>query len=235
MHIFISMFAPCYRRPTDKMRGLPISWLNHQQWFYKVGSYRHLEREVCSEQLWKGQSTYRFTWRGGVSNTVRDVSASANLVYFGDTHAHTLHKAVPAEAYFSPDSHIHTPQNPHTFTHTKELWAPLYPPHSPDPPHIPPALAWPPLYFPHSPDPPSTSPTRLTDSSGQVKRQLERLRHNKAAGPKGISPRVLKAFADQLCGILQHFFRKRFWCCGRHPMMAGEARGRRTGTQKQTQ
>nr|XP_054588718.1 uncharacterized protein LOC107374218 isoform X2 [Nothobranchius furzeri] len=40
----------------------------------------------------------------------------------------------------------------------------------------------------------------------QVKRQLERLNRNKAAGPDGVSPRVLKACAEQLCGILQHLF-----------------------------
>lgn len=36
--------------------------------------------------------------------------------------------------------------------------------------------------------------------------QLERLNQNKASGPYGFSPRVLKACAEQLCGILQHIF-----------------------------
>jgi len=39
-----------------------------------------------------------------------------------------------------------------------------------------------------------------------VKIQLERLTQNKAAGPGGVSPRVLKACVEQLCGILQHPF-----------------------------
>ncbi|KAF7646771.1 hypothetical protein LDENG_00182730, partial [Lucifuga dentata] len=43
--------------------------------------------------------------------------------------------------------------------------------------------------------------TRPSVSSSQVKRQLERLCQNKAAGLNGISLRV-----DQLCGILQHLF-----------------------------
>ena len=48
---------------------------------------------------------------------------------------------------------------------------------------------------------PSTS---LSVSSSQLKRQLERMEQNNAAGPDDVSPRVLKALADQLCGILQH-------------------------------
>jgi hypothetical protein len=39
-----------------------------------------------------------------------------------------------------------------------------------------------------------------------VKRELERLHQGKAAGPDGISPRVLRVCADQLCGILQRLF-----------------------------
>uniref|UniRef100_A0A1A8RXB6 Reverse transcriptase domain-containing protein n=1 Tax=Nothobranchius rachovii TaxID=451742 RepID=A0A1A8RXB6_9TELE len=53
---------------------------------------------------------------------------------------------------------------------------------------------------------PFTSPSHLSVSRSQVKRQLERLNRNKAAGPDGVSPRVLKACAEQLCGILQHLF-----------------------------
>ena len=43
-------------------------------------------------------------------------------------------------------------------------------------------------------------------SSSQVKKQLERLNQNKAAAPDGVSLRLLKACAEQLCGILQHLF-----------------------------
>ena len=39
-----------------------------------------------------------------------------------------------------------------------------------------------------------------------MRRQLEKLGQNKAAGPNGISPKVLKACGGQLCGILQHLF-----------------------------
>ena len=54
--------------------------------------------------------------------------------------------------------------------------------------------------------PPATFPSCLSVSSSQVKKQLEILNRNKAAGPFGVSPRVLKACADQLCGILQYLF-----------------------------
>ena len=50
----------------------------------------------------------------------------------------------------------------------------------------------------------STSPSSLFVSSCQVKKHLERLNQNKAAGPDGVSPRLLKTCAQQLCGILQH-------------------------------
>ncbi|TWW52968.1 hypothetical protein D4764_0216870 [Takifugu flavidus] len=49
-------------------------------------------------------------------------------------------------------------------------------------------------------------PTGLSFMSSQVRRELERLNQRKAAGPDGISPRVLKNCSRQLCGILQHLF-----------------------------
>ncbi|TWW71545.1 hypothetical protein D4764_16G0000420 [Takifugu flavidus] len=49
-------------------------------------------------------------------------------------------------------------------------------------------------------------PTGLSFMSSQVRRELERLNQRKVAGPDGISPRVLKNFSRQLCGILQHLF-----------------------------
>ena len=52
----------------------------------------------------------------------------------------------------------------------------------------------------------STSPYHLSVSCSHVKGQLERLSRNKAAHLDDASPRVLKACADQLCGILQHLF-----------------------------
>ena len=46
----------------------------------------------------------------------------------------------------------------------------------------------------------------LTVTTDQVKRQLERLHQGKAAGPDGISPRVLRTCADQLSSILCYLF-----------------------------
>ena len=53
---------------------------------------------------------------------------------------------------------------------------------------------------------PPPSPSPLSVSSSQLKKRLDRLNWNKAAGPDVVSPRVLKACVDQLCGILQHLF-----------------------------
>ncbi len=43
-------------------------------------------------------------------------------------------------------------------------------------------------------------------TTSQVRRQLERLNQRKAAGPDGISPRILRTCASQLATVLQHLF-----------------------------
>ena len=43
-------------------------------------------------------------------------------------------------------------------------------------------------------------------TTGRVRRQLERLHQWKAAGPDGISPRILKTCASQLSPVLQHLY-----------------------------
>ncbi|KAK0131578.1 hypothetical protein N1851_033754 [Merluccius polli] len=80
---------------------------------------------------------------------------------------------------------------------------------------------------PHRDPPlPHTSLTCLSVSSSQVRRQLKKLGQNKAAGPDGISPRVLKACAASARGGSQ--------CCGIHPVLfqsrPGVKRGRLTRT-----
>ena len=47
---------------------------------------------------------------------------------------------------------------------------------------------------------------RPTVTTGQVKRQLEKLHQQKAAGPDGISPWVLKTCASQLFPVLGHLY-----------------------------
>jgi len=42
----------------------------------------------------------------------------------------------------------------------------------------------------------SAFPSRLSVSSSQVKKQLERLKHNKAAGPGGVNRRILQACVE---------------------------------------
>ncbi|KAI3356197.1 hypothetical protein L3Q82_017181, partial [Scortum barcoo] len=63
------------------------------------------------------------------------------------------------------------------------------------------------------PSPPHPSPSsniRInpcpTVTTGQVKRQLERLHQRKAAGPDGITPRILKTCASQLSPVLGHLY-----------------------------
>ena len=43
-------------------------------------------------------------------------------------------------------------------------------------------------------------------SLNQVRKELRRIKVRKATGPDGISSRLLKSCADQLCGIAEHIF-----------------------------
>ncbi|XP_062844406.1 uncharacterized protein LOC134303073 [Trichomycterus rosablanca] len=52
----------------------------------------------------------------------------------------------------------------------------------------------------------SSVTTPLTFKPYQVKRELDRLKQGKAAGPDGICPRLLRICSSQLCGIFTHLF-----------------------------
>lgn len=63
------------------------------------------------------------------------------------------------------------------------------------------------LQHSHLPQPLSAqSSPLLSISTFQLRRELQRNKARKAAGPEGISFRVLKACVDQLCGVVQHIF-----------------------------
>lgn len=51
-----------------------------------------------------------------------------------------------------------------------------------------------------------TTKLSFTVTVNQVRGELKRLKMRKAAGPDGISPRLLRSCADQLCDILQYMF-----------------------------
>ena len=50
------------------------------------------------------------------------------------------------------------------------------------------------------------APLPLSLTTGQVRKQLERLHQGKAAGPDGISPRLLRTCANQLSPVLRHLY-----------------------------
>ena len=52
----------------------------------------------------------------------------------------------------------------------------------------------------------SVSSPDLSHSADQVRRELRKIKVKKAAGLDGISSRLLKSCADQLCGIVEHVF-----------------------------
>ncbi|TWW66494.1 hypothetical protein D4764_20G0005260 [Takifugu flavidus] len=54
--------------------------------------------------------------------------------------------------------------------------------------------------------PPSPSLMNLSLTQHQVRKALKKNRARKATGPDGISSRLLKSCADQLCGIFSHMF-----------------------------
>ncbi|TKS65892.1 RNA-directed DNA polymerase from mobile element jockey [Collichthys lucidus] len=59
----------------------------------------------------------------------------------------------------------------------------------------------------NTPTPPpqsSSSPLSITDD--HVRSQLKKIKARKAPGPDGISPRLLKDCADQLCGVVRRLF-----------------------------
>uniref|UniRef100_A0A3Q3ECP6 Immunoglobulin V-set domain-containing protein n=1 Tax=Labrus bergylta TaxID=56723 RepID=A0A3Q3ECP6_9LABR len=125
-------------------------------------------------------------------------TADTAVYYSGESYKNYFLYFPPSMGTFMFIS-IDTPNRPYILPLTKAppspqvIWtAPTAPPTCSDPHRAPP--------LPH------TSLACLSVSSSLVRMQLERLDQNKAAGPDGISPRVLKACAGQLCGILQNLF-----------------------------
>ncbi|KAI4873724.1 hypothetical protein NFI96_000464 [Prochilodus magdalenae] len=147
-------------------------------------------------EVWSGMSTitgFRSSNNGGVEGSV-DRANELNLFF---NRFDTASSDLPF-----PDSSAAWPQQP----------TPLHP--APPPDSLPPSCDSP--LHTSSPPPPVTSTVNLT--ADQVRRQLQRLHMNKAAGPDGVPPRVLKACATQLCGVLQHVFNMSL-CLQRVPVM----------------
>ncbi|KAI3354945.1 hypothetical protein L3Q82_004738 [Scortum barcoo] len=101
------------------------------------------------------------------------------------------------------------------------LLCPLTPSH--DPQFTPTLSTLPPLHTAsvlHCTSPPSTPPcSSLLLTTHQVRNALKKNRARKAAGPDGISSRLLKSCADQLCGI----FGGTFWVHIQPEPEAGES------------
>ncbi|KAI4905891.1 hypothetical protein NFI96_014096 [Prochilodus magdalenae] len=147
-------------------------------------------------EVWSGMRTitgFRSSNNRGVEGSV-DRANDLNLFF---NRFDTASSDLPL-----PDFSAAWPQQP----------TPLHPPPPPD--SLPPSCDSP--LHTSSPPPPVTSTVNLT--ADQVRRQLQRLNMNKAAGPDGVPPRVLKACATQLCGVLQHVFNMSL-CLQRVPVM----------------
>ncbi|KAI3369301.1 hypothetical protein L3Q82_007554 [Scortum barcoo] len=70
---------------------------------------------------------------------------------------------------------------------------------SPSPPPSPPSLQ-------SSSPPPPPSPNVFTPTVDQVRTQLKKIKARKATGPDGISSRLLRDCADQLCQVVCYIF-----------------------------
>ncbi|KAI3358414.1 hypothetical protein L3Q82_014846 [Scortum barcoo] len=70
---------------------------------------------------------------------------------------------------------------------------------SPSPPPSPPSLQC-------SSPPPPPSPNLFTPTVDQVRTQLKKIKARKATGPDGISSRLLRDCADQLCQVVCYIF-----------------------------
>ncbi|KAI3351323.1 hypothetical protein L3Q82_005869 [Scortum barcoo] len=70
---------------------------------------------------------------------------------------------------------------------------------SPSPPPSPPSLQC-------SSPPPPPSPNLFTPTVDQVRTQLKKIKARKATGPDGISSRLLRDCADQLCQVVSYIF-----------------------------
>ncbi|KAI4898966.1 hypothetical protein NFI96_016196 [Prochilodus magdalenae] len=165
----------------------------------KDGYRRKLEWKLQQNnmrEVWSGMRTitgFRSSNNGGVEGSV-DRANELNLFF---NRFDTASSDLPL-----PDSSAAWPQQP----------TPLHAPPPPD--SLPPSCDGP----LHTPSPPPPVSSTVNFSADQVRRQLQRLHMNKAAGPDGVPPRVLKACATQLCGVLQHVFNMSL-CLQRVPVM----------------
>ena len=176
-----------------------------------------------TRDVWRGMREITGFQRRGGGTAEGNVQRANEFNLFFNRFDSSSPSSPPAAAPLSNQFGTQPPHNPtapqpHTIPRSEHQ---LSPPPSPPPPtsllapstdlltppsprtrELPPLL---PSSSHHSALPP-TPQTGLNFTASQVRRELERLNQRKAAGPDRISPRVLKACAGQLCGVLQHLF-----------------------------
>ena len=149
-------------------------------------------KRKLEEQL--GQSKTRDVWRG-LKNITGHGQSGARVTAGGDQrwatelteHFNRFDQGPPPHPTPAPhSSHVYSPAATVT---TPQLFSP--------PNHLPPTTHPPQPPPPHSP---------LSVTTEQVRRELRRLNIRKAAGPDGISPKMLRDCADQLCEVVTHIF-----------------------------
>ncbi|KAK0135417.1 RNA-directed DNA polymerase from mobile element jockey [Merluccius polli] len=176
------------------------------------------------------QNNVRDVWRG--MKTITGMNGGVRQTSGGMDRANQLNQFF--NRFSSPPATMSTPPTPHTLTlpQTTQSSPQLSPahlssppsttegirnPHLMESPQTPHTLTMSPMALP----PPQESPSHLSSPSsstignvnphvmvttGQVRRQLMRLHQRKAAGPDGITPRLLKTCANQLSPVLGYLF-----------------------------
>ena len=129
--------------------------------------------------------------------------------------------------FFNRFDSVPTPSPTHQNTDllpSHSLWhtSPSFPGTSATPPSHPLTPLHSSAPYPHLPQLESPSPI-LSITADQVRRELRRNKARKATGPDGISSRLLKDCADQLCEVVLHIFNSAsVWresrSCGRLPV-----------------
>ncbi|XP_049911756.1 uncharacterized protein LOC126397200 [Epinephelus moara] len=169
----------------------------------KDGYRRKLERKLQlnnMSEVWSGMRTitgYRPTSSGADGSVAR--ANELNLFFNRFDTAALAPVGSPADCLQPPP--LLTPPPPPDST-SSNLVSPSHPsptPHTSSGSHA----TCPPLTLDSNSPPPQ--PALFTPL--HVRRQLSKLPAGKAAGPDGVSPRVLRACAEQLCGVLHRVFK----------------------------
>ena len=195
---------------------------------FRSGDGEELRRvqKTLKGEIRRGKDIYRRKLEQSLEqNNIRDVWRGVNTITGRTTTRGTEQGpkdqqwANELNLFFNRFDSSRPPSPPRHPVQTTALLQPQTPSSSPPPPPSPRTskssspLLQPPHHFTPCQGPSlhclgeeSVTSSRLSFSSAHVRRELRRVRVRKAAGPDGISSRLLRDCADQLCEVVRHIF-----------------------------